>query len=100
MASVTADSSPFGEEEDAVVRSLSRIMYSLPRAIDADMIREQGLPFSEFLVLRHLSEAPGRQLRMSELAGARDMSLSGMTRIVARLEGEGFVKRVRAENDA
>jgi DNA-binding MarR family transcriptional regulator len=100
MTDVTSNATPFNKEEDAVVRSLSRIMYALPRAIDADMVREQGLPFTEFLVLRHLAEAPDRQLRMSELAGARDMSLSGMTRIVTRLENEGFVKRVRAESDA
>ena len=95
-----ADVTPLTDDEDAVLRSLSRILYALPRAIDTDMIHEDGLPFSEFLVLRQLSEAPGRQLRMSELAVAREMSLSGMTRIVTRLENEGFVRRVRAENDA
>src|SRR4051812_5065398 len=94
-----AGRTPFNEDEDAVVRSLARVIYALPRAIDSDMVREQGLPFVEFLVLKDLSEATDHQLRMSQLAAARELSLSGMTRIVTRLEDEGFVRRVRAQND-
>lgn len=75
-------------------------MYALPRAIDADMVREQRLPLVEYLALMHLSEAPDRQLRMSELATACEMSLSGMTRVVNRLESQGFIERVRCEQDA
>nr|WP_296072932.1 MarR family winged helix-turn-helix transcriptional regulator [uncultured Actinoplanes sp.] len=106
MSSVTsqpldrADRTPFDEQEYAVVRSLSRLIYALPRVIDADMIREQRLPLSEFLVLKDLSEAPGGQLRMSTLAATTEMSLSGMTRIVGRLEEDGLVRRVRADDDA
>jgi DNA-binding MarR family transcriptional regulator len=48
----------------------------------------------------HLSEAPGRRLRMSDLAGASNLSLSGMTRIVDRLQGQGFVRRERHCGDA
>ena len=79
-------------EEEAVVRSLSRVIYALPRAIDADMAREQRLSLIEYLALVNLSEAPDRQLRMSDLAPAVEMSLSGMTRLAARL--------VRSEEDA
>src|SRR3546814_17646589 len=68
----------------------SRVMYALPRAIDAEMIREQRLPIIEYLALMHLSEAPNRQLRMSELATACEMSLSGMSRVLHRLEGQGL----------
>lgn len=99
-APVTDGPRPLSPEEDALVRSLSRLMYALPRAIDADMVREQRLPFTEFLVLKHLSEAPDRRLRMTELAATSEMSISGMSRIVGRLESEGFVQRVRSEEDA
>ncbi|MFC4019090.1 MarR family winged helix-turn-helix transcriptional regulator [Micromonospora sp. GCM10011542] len=75
-------------------------MYALPRAIDAEMLREQRLPAIDYLALMHLSEAPDRRLRMSELAGACQMSLSGMTRVAHRLEGEGLIQRVRSEEDA
>ncbi|GIF98893.1 MarR family winged helix-turn-helix transcriptional regulator [Catellatospora citrea] len=96
----TGGSQPLTPDEDDLVRSLSRLIYALPRAIDADMVREQRLPFIEFLVMKHLSEAPDRRLRMSELASASELSISGMSRIVGRLESEGLVKRVRSEHDA
>jgi DNA-binding MarR family transcriptional regulator len=37
---------------------------------------------------------------MSELAVACDMSLSGMTRLAAKLESLGFIERVPSESDA
>lgn len=91
---------PLTPDEEAVVRSLSRVIYSLPRAIDADMIREQRISLTEYLALSNLSEAPDRQLRMGDLAEACEMSLSGMTRLASRLESQGLVRRVRSEQDA
>jgi DNA-binding MarR family transcriptional regulator len=90
---------PLTAEEEAVVRSLPCLVYALPRAIDADMMREQRLSNTEYLTMMHLSEAPGRQLRMGELAHACEMSLSGTTRVVQRLESEGFIRRVRCDRD-
>jgi DNA-binding MarR family transcriptional regulator len=91
---------PLTPDEEAVVRSLSRVIYTLPRAIDADMVREQRLSLIEYLAMMNLSEAPNRQLRMSDLAGAIDMSLSGITRLASRLEAQGLIRRVRSEEDA
>ncbi|MGN9779169.1 MarR family winged helix-turn-helix transcriptional regulator [Micromonospora sp. H33] len=91
---------PLSPDEEALVRSLNRVIYALPRAIDADLVREQGLPLVEYLTLMNLSEAPERRLRMSELATACEMSLSGMSRVVQKLERQGFVERVRCEEDA
>ncbi|MFI9611779.1 MarR family winged helix-turn-helix transcriptional regulator [Streptomyces sp. NPDC052023] len=91
---------PLTPDEEAVVRSLSRVVYSLPRAIDADMIREQRLSLTEYLTLVNLSEAPDRQLRMGDLAEVCEMSLSGMTRLASRLENQGLIRRVRSEQDA
>jgi DNA-binding MarR family transcriptional regulator len=90
---------PLTAEEEAVVRSLPCLVYALPRAIDADMMREQRMSNTEYLTMMHLSEAPGRQLRMGELANACEMSLSGTTRVVQRLESEGFIQRVRCDRD-
>ena len=73
----------------------ARAMLTVPRALDADLLREQRMSASEYSALMHLSEAPGRRLRMSDLAGASNLSLSGMTRIVDRLQGQGFVRRER-----
>ncbi|MCM0675710.1 MarR family transcriptional regulator [Micromonospora phytophila] len=91
---------PLSPDEEALVRSLGRVMYALPRAIDADMVGDRQLPLTEYTALMNLSEAPGRQMRMSELAAACHLSLSGMTRTVTRLETQGLVERVRCEEDA
>jgi DNA-binding MarR family transcriptional regulator len=92
--------SPLDDQEEAAFRALARAMIVLPRALDADLVREQNLPLSEYLALMHLSEAPDRLLRMSDLAADCNLSLSGMTRIVTRLETEGFVERVTCAQDA
>lgn len=81
------------------MRAFRRASLVLNRAVDLDLVTAHGLTGVEYEVLMHLSEAPERQLRMSELAAACAMSLSGMTRIVTRLERENLVERVRCETD-
>ncbi|WP_433216849.1 MarR family winged helix-turn-helix transcriptional regulator [Microtetraspora malaysiensis] len=90
---------PLTASEEAFVRELSRVMLALPRAVDADIVREAGLPLSEYTPLMHLSEAPGRAMRMSELAAACNITLSGMTRVVTRLEKQGWVERTKCAED-
>ena len=82
------------------MRAMGRLMHVLNRTLDADLLREQRMSLSEYTVLRHLSEAVDRRLRMNELAAACDMSFSGMTRLAARLESAGFLRRVPCEFDA
>ena len=91
---------PLNTDEEALLRELGRVMIVLPRVIDADMMRERHLPLSEYMTLMHLSEAPHRLMRMSELAAVCNLSLSGMTRIVTRLEKQGLIERVRCDADA
>jgi DNA-binding MarR family transcriptional regulator len=100
MSAVTPPSQPLGTDEEAIVRALGRVIIVLPRTLDADLVREQQLSLSEYAALMHLSEAPHRRMRMSELSAACDLSLSGMTRIVTRLEAQGFIKRVKCDEDA
>ena len=90
---------PLAAAEEAFLRAFARAILTVPRAFDADLLREQRMSLSEYSALMHLSEAPGRRLRMSELAGAGALSLSGMTRIVHRLEGQGLVHRERSCSD-
>jgi DNA-binding MarR family transcriptional regulator len=91
---------PLSDAEEAVVRAFGRVLLVLPRALDADLAREQRMSLSEYTALRILSETPGHRMRMSELAAACDMSLSGMTRLAAKLESLGFLERVPCESDA
>lgn len=81
------------------MRALSRVLLALPRVVDADMVREAGLSLSEYTPLMHLSEAPSKLMRMSELAAACNLSLSGMTRVVIRLEKQGWVQRAKCTQD-
>jgi DNA-binding MarR family transcriptional regulator len=100
MSAVTPPLQPLNTDEEAIVRALGRVFTVLPRTMDADLVREQQLSLSEYVALMHLSEAPHRRMRMSELSMACDLSLSGMTRIVTRLEVQGFVERVKCDEDA
>jgi DNA-binding MarR family transcriptional regulator len=69
------------------------------RALDAELEREHGLPLTSYDVLIQLRLAPGRRLRMFELADAIVLSRSGLTRLVARLERSGLVERERGQVD-
>ncbi|MGX6602406.1 MarR family winged helix-turn-helix transcriptional regulator [Micromonosporaceae bacterium Da 78-11] len=91
---------PLTTEEEAVMRALGRVLLVMPRTLNAELEREQRMSLSEYNVLRHLSESHDRLMRMSELAQACDMSLSGMTRVAAKLESAGYLDRVKCENDA
>jgi DNA-binding MarR family transcriptional regulator len=91
---------PLDATEEALIRALGRALLILPRALDANLQREQRMSLSEYTVLRILSEVPGNYMRMSELAVACDMSLSGMTRLVARHESLGYLRRTRCTSDA
>ncbi|MFF2328612.1 MULTISPECIES: MarR family winged helix-turn-helix transcriptional regulator [unclassified Streptomyces] len=90
---------PMDAAEEALVRVLGDVMMALPRAVDADMVRDAGLRLSEYSALQFLSEAPEGRMRMSEIAVPCNLSLSGMTRVVSRLEKQGFVERVRCTED-
>ena len=90
---------PLSADEEALVRTLARVMTVLPKLMDHDLRRDAGISLTEYSTLMHLSEAPDQRLRMNELATACDLSLSGMTRAVARLESEGLVERIRCDQD-
>lgn len=91
---------PLDADEDAVMRAMHRLILVMPRALNADLEREHGMTASEYSVLRNLSESRCRLMRMSELAKACDMSMSGMTRLAAKLESLGYLKRVKCTDDA
>ena len=48
----------------------------------------------------HLSEAPNRELRMNDLAGACELSASRMTRLVDDLQSRSLVTKVASSTDA
>jgi DNA-binding MarR family transcriptional regulator len=90
---------PLNETEEAFWRALMRVVLSLPRRLDSDLVRTVGITANEYTTLMCLSEAPGRELRMADLASAAALSASRMTRLVDDLQGRGLVaKRASAED--
>ena len=55
---------------------------------------------SSYEVLHHLEEASGGRMRMCELAEQAQLSRSGLTRLVDRLEREGLLERCSCDHDA
>ncbi|MER6574100.1 MarR family transcriptional regulator [Nonomuraea sp. NPDC001023] len=68
-------------------------------ALDRQLQREAGMPHTYYMILVALSEAPGRSMRMSELAARAQSSQSRLSHAVARLEERGWVRRERCPAD-
>jgi DNA-binding MarR family transcriptional regulator len=81
-------------------RGFLRVHSTLVKALDAELQAVHGLPLSSYEVLITLRTAPGKRLRMAELADRVILSRSGMTRLVDRLEREGLLERDRCDSDA
>jgi DNA-binding MarR family transcriptional regulator len=81
------------DEEEAAWRALATVMVTLPWALECQLQRDAGLSFIEYHTLARLSENPDHTLRMSELAGLANASLSRLSHLVKRLEGRGLVRR-------
>jgi DNA-binding MarR family transcriptional regulator len=86
------------DERDAWL-SLSWLMIRLPGAIDAQLQRDSGISFFEYLVLAALSMSSDRCLRMSDLAQHVNGSVSRLSNVAKRSEQRGWMKRApSAEN--
>ena len=77
-----------------------RTHSALTRTLDAELAREHDLPLSSYEVLLFLNDSDEGRMRMSELADSVLLSRSGLTRLVDRLERQGFLKRERCTSDA
>jgi len=81
-------------------RGLLRVHAQLSKALDAQLIAAHGLPLSSYEVLMYLFDADGGRMRMNELADSVLLSRSGLTRLVDRLEREGYLERCSCAHDA
>jgi DNA-binding MarR family transcriptional regulator len=70
------------------------------RRLDEDLRQEHGLSLPEYEALMHIGRAPGRRIRMSQLAQQVLLSKSGVTRLINRLVSDGFVERSACSHDA
>jgi MarR family 2-MHQ and catechol resistance regulon transcriptional repressor len=65
----------------------------------AAQVGEHGIGLVEFEVLLRLSRSPEGRLRMTDLAAQTQLTTSGITRVVDRLERDGLVCRQACATD-
>ena len=90
---------PLSPDEEVLWRAMMRILATLPRALDYDLLHSAGLALHEYAVLLNLSEAEDREMRMTELAAAVGLSPSRITRLVDDLKVRGLVTKLRSASD-
>jgi DNA-binding MarR family transcriptional regulator len=71
----------------------------LAAQLDRELQQNSGIPHAYYEILVRLSEAPGRTLRMSDLALVSVSSRSRLSHAVARLEEAGWVRRDSCPTD-
>ncbi|MEV1157063.1 MarR family transcriptional regulator [Micromonospora chokoriensis] len=86
-------------DEQRTWRAYLTASRALMDTLDRELQRDAGMPHAYYEILVRLSEAPGRQLRMSELAQAAGSSRSRLSHAVARLEAAGWVRREDCPTD-
>jgi DNA-binding MarR family transcriptional regulator len=79
-------------EEKEAWTGLVALMLLLPGRLEFPL-RQVDLTLFEYLTLSHISEAPDRRIRMSELAFLANGSLSRLSNVVKRFEQRGWVTR-------
>ena len=81
-------------------RGLLRVHAQLSKALDAQLDATHGLQLTSYEVLLYLSDAEGGRMRMNDLASSVLLSRSGLTRLVDRLERDGYLERCSCAHDA
>src|ERR1700722_20690553 len=84
-------------EEQQAWRAFLSASRRLFTEMDGYLQHVAGIPHAYYEILVRLSEAPGRELRMTQLADASSSSKSRLSHAVARLEARGWVERMARE---
>ncbi len=94
--------SPHGELDPVEMQAwhgLLRAHASLVRALDDEMQAAHGISLTQYEVLLLLARSDDGELRMKELADGALLSLSGLSRLVDRLQALGLVERRQCVTD-
>lgn len=68
-------------------------------ALTEALASECGLTMNEFEVLVHLQSVEPRRIRLGDLGGVVSLSQPAISRLVTRLEHQGLVRRIDADDD-
>lgn len=83
----------------ALWRSFLKAHAGVAAALERELETAQGMPLGWYSVLAALEETPGHRMRMQDLAGEVLLSVSGLTRLLDRIEQAGLVRRAPCSSD-
>jgi DNA-binding MarR family transcriptional regulator len=89
---------PAAADGMAMVTSVARVHQLLMERIEA-VLRPLDLTFARYEVLRLLSFSRSGSMAMTRLGTLLQVHPTSVTSAVARLEGQGYVERLRPEQD-
>lgn len=99
MTMITESPRWLNGEEDRAWRAYLQASQLLADHLDQQLQRDSGIPHTYYSLLAWLSEAPGRQMRMTELAEQSKITRSRLSHAIARLEESGWVRRTSCASD-
>ncbi len=85
--------------EELVWQRLTLGTRKLFSQVDRELVSAVGYSLFHHLILKHLSEAPERSMRMNELSEVTSAIPSSISHAISRLEQDGFVERVHCSQD-
>ncbi|MER6945609.1 MarR family transcriptional regulator [Nonomuraea sp. NPDC000554] len=85
--------------EMAAWRAFLSTSHLLERRIEEQLKAAAGLTHPQYEILVRLADAPGRQMRMTELAKGVVVSKSALTYQITQLEKAGLVERATCPSD-
>jgi DNA-binding MarR family transcriptional regulator len=97
---VAPEQEALSEGEQRALRGLLRAYSSLAKRLDAQLDARHRLPMTSYEVLHCLEHSSNGRMRMRDLAEQAQLSRSGLTRLVDRLERDGLLERCSCTHDA
>ena len=94
-----AEHSALSESELEVWRTFYSMRRHLDRALDLQLQRDSGVSASEWEILIALSDAPGRRLRIKDIARSIGWEKSRVSHLVTRMEKRELLGRAECEAD-
>ncbi|MCX4550341.1 MarR family transcriptional regulator [Streptomyces sp. NBC_01267] len=98
-AGTAAGSRWLSDEEQLTWRAYLHASTLLEDHLDRQLQRDAGMPHTYYGLLVQLSQAPGRRMRMTELAMDAKITRSRLSHAIARLEKNGWVSRENCPSD-
>ncbi|MEY9841758.1 MarR family winged helix-turn-helix transcriptional regulator [Streptacidiphilus sp. EB103A] len=86
-------------EQQRAWRTYCSASALLEDTLDQQLRSTAGITHLYYTVMVHLSDAPQRRLRMTDLAERLNIARGRLTYVVSRLEAEGWVRREECATD-